>query len=215
MLQQTQVDRVLPKYHEWLSKYPTLSSLAEAPEAEVVDHLAAPRLQHPAEAPAVDRARGGRALRRVAALRRADAAVVQGARPLHGRRHPELRVSPARGDSRHQRRAGAVPRLCRQGDPKAHATIATCGRSRGAGPAQARLRLQPGADGFRRDTVHGAQAAVSAVSICERLRVLPVDGGHESRKAPVGNSEATGHSKVTNGTKALTWTWTPLSFPPP
>ena len=35
MLQQTQVDRVLPKYHEWLSKYPTLSSLAAAPEADV------------------------------------------------------------------------------------------------------------------------------------------------------------------------------------
>jgi A/G-specific adenine glycosylase len=35
MLQQTQVDRVLPKYHEWLSKYPSLSSLAAAPEGEV------------------------------------------------------------------------------------------------------------------------------------------------------------------------------------
>jgi len=35
MLQQTQVDRVLPKYHEWLSKYPSLSTLAAAPEADV------------------------------------------------------------------------------------------------------------------------------------------------------------------------------------
>jgi A/G-specific adenine glycosylase len=35
MLQQTQVDRVLPKYHEWLAKYPTLQALAHAPEAEV------------------------------------------------------------------------------------------------------------------------------------------------------------------------------------
>src|SRR5688572_12893206 len=35
MLQQTQVDRVLPKYHEWLGKYPTLQALAEAPEADV------------------------------------------------------------------------------------------------------------------------------------------------------------------------------------
>ena len=35
MLQQTQVDRVLPKYHEWLSKYPTLASLATAPEDDV------------------------------------------------------------------------------------------------------------------------------------------------------------------------------------
>mgnify|MGYP001320516502 CR=1 FL=1 len=35
MLQQTQVDRVLPKYHEWLSKYPSLEALAQAPEREV------------------------------------------------------------------------------------------------------------------------------------------------------------------------------------
>ena len=30
MLQQTQVDRVIPKYHEFLGKYPTLSDLASA-----------------------------------------------------------------------------------------------------------------------------------------------------------------------------------------
>jgi A/G-specific adenine glycosylase len=35
MLQQTQVDRVVPKYHEWLEKYPTLSALAAAPESDV------------------------------------------------------------------------------------------------------------------------------------------------------------------------------------
>jgi len=35
MLQQTQVDRVLPKYHEWLAKYPSLGALASASEAEV------------------------------------------------------------------------------------------------------------------------------------------------------------------------------------
>ena len=35
MLQQTQVDRVLPKYHEWLDKYPSLEALAEAPETDV------------------------------------------------------------------------------------------------------------------------------------------------------------------------------------
>jgi A/G-specific adenine glycosylase len=36
MLQQTQVDRVLPKYHEWLDRYPTLAALAAAPEPDVV-----------------------------------------------------------------------------------------------------------------------------------------------------------------------------------
>jgi A/G-specific adenine glycosylase len=35
MLQQTQVDRVLPKYAEWLEKYPSLNALAAAPEADV------------------------------------------------------------------------------------------------------------------------------------------------------------------------------------
>ena len=35
MLQQTQVDRVLPKYAEWLEKYPSLHALAAAPEREV------------------------------------------------------------------------------------------------------------------------------------------------------------------------------------
>jgi A/G-specific adenine glycosylase len=35
MLQQTQVDRVLPKYHEWLERYPTLEALAAAHEDEV------------------------------------------------------------------------------------------------------------------------------------------------------------------------------------
>ena len=35
MLQQTQVDRVLPKYDEWLRKFPSLDALASAPEDDV------------------------------------------------------------------------------------------------------------------------------------------------------------------------------------
>jgi A/G-specific adenine glycosylase len=35
MLQQTQVDRVLPKYEEWLRKFPSLAALAAAPEGEI------------------------------------------------------------------------------------------------------------------------------------------------------------------------------------
>jgi A/G-specific adenine glycosylase len=37
MLQQTQVDRVLPKYAEWLDKFPSLDALASADEAHVSD----------------------------------------------------------------------------------------------------------------------------------------------------------------------------------
>src|SRR5918996_5384215 len=35
MLQQTQVERVVPKYHEWLEKYPSLQALASASEDDV------------------------------------------------------------------------------------------------------------------------------------------------------------------------------------
>jgi A/G-specific adenine glycosylase len=37
MLQQTQVDRVLPKYEEWLRKFPTFEALAAAPETDVTE----------------------------------------------------------------------------------------------------------------------------------------------------------------------------------
>jgi len=37
MLQQTQVDRVLPKYHEWLGRYPSLAALATADEEDVTE----------------------------------------------------------------------------------------------------------------------------------------------------------------------------------
>ena len=36
MLQQTQVDRVIPYYHEWLETFPTVEALAAAPVAEVI-----------------------------------------------------------------------------------------------------------------------------------------------------------------------------------
>lgn len=36
MLQQTQVDRVLPKYRQFLAAFPTLATLAEAPTADVI-----------------------------------------------------------------------------------------------------------------------------------------------------------------------------------
>src|SRR5947209_11449589 len=36
MLQQTQVDRVIPKYHAFLARFPTLQSLADASTADVL-----------------------------------------------------------------------------------------------------------------------------------------------------------------------------------
>jgi A/G-specific adenine glycosylase len=56
MLQQTQVERVLPKYREFLACFPTLCALAEAPTAEVIQawsslgyNLRAVRLQQIAQ----------------------------------------------------------------------------------------------------------------------------------------------------------------------
>src|SRR5262245_1969126 len=36
MLQQTQVDRVVPRYHAWLERWPTVEALAGAPAADVI-----------------------------------------------------------------------------------------------------------------------------------------------------------------------------------
>jgi A/G-specific adenine glycosylase len=36
MLQQTQAERVVPKYHEFLERFPTLAALADAPASEVI-----------------------------------------------------------------------------------------------------------------------------------------------------------------------------------
>src|SRR5689334_18162867 len=36
MLQQTQVERVLPKYHQFLTAFPTLADLASAPTSDVI-----------------------------------------------------------------------------------------------------------------------------------------------------------------------------------
>jgi len=36
MLQQTQAERVVPKYHEFLARFPTLAALADAPAGEVI-----------------------------------------------------------------------------------------------------------------------------------------------------------------------------------
>ena len=38
MLQQTQVDRVIPKYHAFLKRFPTVKSLADTPVAEVLQY---------------------------------------------------------------------------------------------------------------------------------------------------------------------------------
>ena len=64
MLQQTQVDRVLPKYHEWLDKYPSLPGAGGRAGGEVAETWRPLGYNVRPAAAARDRARVGRALRR-------------------------------------------------------------------------------------------------------------------------------------------------------
>ncbi len=68
MLQQTQVPRVVPRFHDWLAAWPDLESLAAAPLADVLQRWQglgynnrARRLQTCAQAAVADAARGARA----------------------------------------------------------------------------------------------------------------------------------------------------------
>ena len=115
MLQQTQVDRVLPKYDEWLDAVPVArGARRRADEADVVQtwrplgyNIRPRRLQSIARE-AVERYDGR--------LPSDEATLLsfKGIGALHRRRDHELRVPPARRDPRHQRRPRAVPRLRRR-----------------------------------------------------------------------------------------------------
>ena len=122
MLQQTQVDRVLPKYAEWLDKYPSFDALAAAPEADVtatwypLGYNIRPRRLQTIAREAVSR------LRRPAAGGRGDAALVQGHRRLHGRRASAAsRFASAPPSSTPTSRGCSSASSSDGGDPKSHA----------------------------------------------------------------------------------------------
>ena len=176
MLQQTQVDRVLPKYLEWLEKYPSLEALAEAPPDDVSStwyplgyNIRPKRLQSIARE-AVDKFGGelpsdeatllsfkgigeytAGAIRSFAFRERAAILDTNVARVL-------LRVFLGGGDAKAARHAPAA--LADLGDARA---------------APSRLRLQPGADGLWRNAVHGAQAALSRLPDAVDLCRIPVE----------------------------------------
>ena len=58
MLQQTQVDRVIPKYHAFLERYPTVKALADAPTADVIRAWSGSGLQPAGRQPPVGGAAG-------------------------------------------------------------------------------------------------------------------------------------------------------------
>ena len=170
MLQQTQVDRVLPKYAEWLDKYPSMEVLAAAPEKDVTKtwyplgyNIRPKRLQSIARESVAQY--GGQlpsdeatllsfkgigaytagAIRSFAFRERAAILDTNVARVL-------FRVFVAQGRSEEPRDEAAPLEAVGNGD---------------AVPAG--VRLQPGADGLRRDDLRRAQSEVPRLPDGEEL----------------------------------------------
>ena len=129
MLQQTQVDRVLPKYHEWLREVSVARGAGRRADSRRDADVAAARLQHPAPPAARHRPRIGDEVRRRAAVRSRDADVVQGHRRLHRR----ARSAASRSGSA-RRSSTPTSRACCSASSSARATsrrtrcAAGCGR---------------------------------------------------------------------------------------
>jgi A/G-specific adenine glycosylase len=156
MLQQTQVDRVLPKYQEWLEKYPSLKALADAPgggrdrDWRPLGYNIRPRRLHAIARESVERYGGelpsdGATLRSFKGIGEYTAGAVMSF--AFGQREAILDTNVARGPLPHLRRPRRAEGA-RDEDGTSGPSLAP------VLPASPRLRLQPGADGLRRDALH-------------------------------------------------------------
>ena len=161
MLQQTQVDRVLPKYHEWLEKYPSFEALAEAPERDVTQtwyplgyNISPKRLQAIAREAVANY--GGK-------LPSDEATLLSfkgiGAYTAGAIRSFAFRERAAILDTNVARVLFRVFIGTRRAE-SARDEEAAVAHLRGARAAAPRVRFQSGADGFRRHALHGAKAEV-------------------------------------------------------
>ncbi len=183
MLQQTQVDRVIPKYHEFLGRYPTLEALATADVADVtrtwypLGYNIRPVHLHGIAREALARYGGqlpedDKALRSMKGIGRYTAGAVR-----------SLRLRGARPDPRHERPARPRPCVSRPGRaPRLDGGSLDPG---GAHPAaSASVRLQPGSHGLRGNLVHRAEAALPSLPDATLLPRLSVGRDLTRRRAP-------------------------------
>ena len=210
MLQQTQVDRVLPKYHEWLQhvsrrsrRWPRARSTRPSQAWYPLGYNIRPRRLHSIARESVARYGG--------TLPSDEATLLsfKGIGPYT--------AGAIRSFAFGQRAAILDTNVARVlfrvfvggGDPKSHAMRRHLwdGVARAAA-AQAGLRLQPGADGLRRDGLHGAEAEVPARARCGaaarprwqrrgtrsvgRTRVMLPPGLRRSGRVPCTSSASAG-----------------------
>ena len=208
MLQQTQVDRVLPKYAEWLDKYPSMEVLAEAPEQDVTRtwyplgyNIRPKRLQSIARESVAKY--GGQ-------LPSDEATLLSfkgiGAYTAGAIRSFAFRERAAILDTNVARVLFRV--FVAKGDPKSHAMKQHLWKiSETLVPHAAGLRLQPGADGLRRDGLRRAESEVPGLPDDEELPRLPVHAWTtmtDDRRRPRPSSSATAAFSSPAGRKAFT-----------
>jgi adenine-specific DNA glycosylase len=165
MLQQTQVERVVPKYRQFLRAYPSLRALAAA-DVEDVRRLWYPLGYNirPVRLHAIARETMARYGGRLP-----DDAETLRALPGIGRYTAGALLSFAYG-----RDAAILDTNVRRVLGRVFFAPRRLQRLRGAaGPRRARLRLQPGADGLRRHLVHAPRAALRPLSDARVLRDEP------------------------------------------
>ena len=138
MLQQTQVERVIPRWRRWLERWPTVDALAARVGRRGDRRVAGPRLQPARPEPA-----SRRGARRRARLARGPHRASR-RRPVHRGRGRQLRLRPRRAARRHERAPRTGADRLRVRLLRAHRRCSTSARpcasraSRAAGPAHSR-----------------------------------------------------------------------------
>ena len=172
MLQQTQVARVVPRYLEWIERWPTADALAAA---------SAPRSWRRGWGSATTAARSRCTPRRPRSPATAGRPICARSRAsVRTPRRPWARSRSAPRSPRSTRTPGAWP----SGWATAH---------RRAAAARPRRRLESGGDGARRDGLHGASAALRRVPGGAVVRVGRPGGGGAARRAGARRVRALQH----------------------
>ena len=129
------------------------------------------RLSHPSGAPANDCAGSAGRIRRRDPGYAGSLAKAERDRQIHGGGGLVFRLSQGRAVGRYERGSPAATGVLRKKRfPKRKRRKTRLGACRRLSPARKRLRLQSGVDGFRRDALHGAEAALSGLP---NARLLP------------------------------------------